>query len=325
VIWVEILSRHQDVVARHRVDGDEATLGRAYDNDVVLDDPYAAAHHVRIARDAEGRLVAHDLGSVNGLYAGDDRERKTDVMLDGERALRVGRTLVRVRDAAYTVSAERVATPVARTWPMVLALCAAVAVVSVVSLWLSETTETQLSRYVLPLIAMATIVAIWTTVWALMCRIFSGHARFERHLTIALTGLLAFFLFDEVTDYGAFGLSLRGLADLAYVGNWLIFAALCFFHLREIGPGRLRRKGGIVAALAVAAIGAQMLAKFEVSRMLGQQSYLPGLKPPMFRLKVPKSEVDFFADVERLKTAVDKARSDPVEGPTLLPDPDSDN
>ncbi|MEP6679602.1 MAG: FHA domain-containing protein, partial [Betaproteobacteria bacterium] len=27
------------------------TIGRAYDNDVVLDDPYVAAHHVRIVPD----------------------------------------------------------------------------------------------------------------------------------------------------------------------------------------------------------------------------------------------------------------------------------
>jgi hypothetical protein len=59
--------------------------------------------------------------------------------------------------------------------------------------------------------------------------------------------------------------------------------------------------------------------------MFGQQSYLPGLKPPMFRLKPPKSEADFFADAERLKNAVDEARKDPVEGPGVLPDLTGDN
>ena len=69
MIWVEILSRHHDVVARYRCE-DGARIGRAYDNDVVVDDPYVAPHHARIVRDEAGELFAEDLGSVNGLYAG---------------------------------------------------------------------------------------------------------------------------------------------------------------------------------------------------------------------------------------------------------------
>ena len=37
MIWVEVLSRHRDVAARFRVAGDEAHIGRGYDNDVVID------------------------------------------------------------------------------------------------------------------------------------------------------------------------------------------------------------------------------------------------------------------------------------------------
>jgi len=325
MIWIEILARGQGVAERHRCDGPEVTLGRAYDNDVVLDDPFVAPHHLRIARTDDGRLVAHDLGSVNGLYVGDDAHRQPEVQLDGDRTLRIGRTLVRVRDPAFPVPPERTVLPTRRTWPAALALCGVVAAVSLLSLWLAETSEPQLSRYVLPLIGMALIVLVWTTAWALMGRIFSGQARFERHLAIAMCGLLAFFVFDEITDYGAFGLSWRAPAEYAYAGNWLLLGALCFFHLREIGPLRLRLKGGVEAALALAAIGAQTLTKSELSSMLGQQSYLPVLKPPVFRLKAPKSGDAFFADAERLKAAVDKARKDPVEGPGLLPDMNDDN
>ena len=319
-IWIEVLSRHRDVVARYRCDGPEATIGRAYDNDVVLDDPYVAPRHVRIAHDSDGRLIAHDLGSVNGIAAEDGTQRRTAIVQDGEQALRLGRTLVRIRGAAYPVAAERRATPASRAWPLTLGLALAVAAVSLVSLWLAETEESRLSRYVLPLLAMAVIVLIWTTAWAVMSRIFSGVARFERHLTIALAGLLAFFAFDELADYGSYALSLRALSEYAYVANWAIFAGLCFFHLRAIGPTRLALKGGIVAAIAIAAIGAQSLTRSELSKMFGQQSYLSGLKPPMFRLKIPKSEGEFFADAERLKDAVDKARRDPVEAAGLLPD-----
>ena len=43
------------------------TLGRALDNDVVIDDPYVAPHHARIDIDAAGELTLTVLTTVNGL------------------------------------------------------------------------------------------------------------------------------------------------------------------------------------------------------------------------------------------------------------------
>src|SRR5215471_15756453 len=105
MIWVEILTRHGEVLARHRLQcgagGEEVRVGRGYDNDVVVDDPFVAARHLRIARDESGALVAHDLGSANGLFVGPDRRRHERVAIDPSQPLRIGRTLLRVRETDY--------------------------------------------------------------------------------------------------------------------------------------------------------------------------------------------------------------------------------
>ena len=67
-MWIEVLSRNGDVVARERIDTAEARVGRAFDNDVVVDDPHVAPHHLRIHRGEDGELVAEDLNSLNGLF-----------------------------------------------------------------------------------------------------------------------------------------------------------------------------------------------------------------------------------------------------------------
>ena len=55
-IWIEVLSRlHHDVAARYRFSDVPITIGRAYDNDVVVDDPHVAAHHLRITRGENGQ------------------------------------------------------------------------------------------------------------------------------------------------------------------------------------------------------------------------------------------------------------------------------
>jgi hypothetical protein len=310
MIWVEVLSRHHDVISRYRCD-DEARIGRAYDNDVVLDDPFVAPHHVRIVRDEAGDLVAEDAGSVNGLYTSDSDARVSRVTLDGQRILRLGRTLLRVRAPEFAVAPERATGRVVRTWPAIGVLSLLVIALSVLTLWLNETRESQASRYFLPVMGVALVVLVWTTGWTVLSRIFTGVAHFDRHLLVALGGLLTFFVFDELSDYGAFAFSSRGLADYAYVGNWILFAALCFVHLRVMGARRAPVKAGAVAALALAAIAAQSVSRSDDASLIGQQSYLDGLKPPAFRLKRAQPLDGFISDTQRLKDALDKARLEP--------------
>jgi hypothetical protein len=115
MIWVEILSRHRDVTSRVQIAGRSATVGRGYDNDVIVDDPYVAPHHLRVSRGEAGELVAEDLGSANGTYLDGGKARITRAVIDGAKPLRIGQTLLRVRSSAYAVEPERMARANRRT------------------------------------------------------------------------------------------------------------------------------------------------------------------------------------------------------------------
>jgi hypothetical protein len=230
------------------------------------------------------------------------------VVVDGDRPLRIGRTLLRIREAGHAVAPERVDRPAPRAWPRALALAAAVAGLELLSAWLSETSEFKATHYVLPLAALAALVLAWTTGWAILCRIFSGHARFERHLVIALTALVALSLFQELADFCAFAFSWRFVADWSYVAVWALVAATCFLHLREIAPARLRLKALVVFGLGAAVAAAQGLAKSELKPWMARQSYLRDLKPPFVRVVPPQDDERFFADADALKAKLDRAR-----------------
>ncbi len=314
MIWVEILGRHGDVLARHRSDGIETRIGRAYDNDVVLDDPTVAPHHLRVWRDDDGHLAAEDLGTANGIYV-DDRGPLRRVSVDGDRPLRLGRTLVRIREASHAVEPERRAVPVGHAWGRALLLAVALIALETFLAWLGETTERKAAHYVLPLGILVFLTLAWTSGWAILSRIFAGHARFERHLVIALSALLVFSLLDELVDAAAFAFSWRVLADYAYVGAWLLLAALCFFHLREIAPLHLRLKAAVAFGLGLSAIAAQTLAQSELRPWSARQTYLHDLKPPFMRVVAPEDGAAFFDGAGRLKARLDRARKDePVAG-----------
>lgn len=315
MIWVEVLSRHHEVVVRHRCAGDDIRIGRGYDNDVVLDDPYVAPRHLRVFREEGGGLVAEDTGSKNGLYTDRGTARHERIALDGNRIIRIGRTHLRVRETHHAVAPERIARPPTRNWPRALALAAAVLAIEAVSAWLGETGDPKVSRYALPILSLVALALAWTTGWAILSRIFTGRARFGRHLAIAFSGLLGISLYTELSQYGAFALSWRAIAAYEYVGIWLAVAGLSFFHLRAIRPARLRLMGGIVAAVAALAIAMQTLVQSEARPGYDGQNYVRRLEPPVLRLAPLRDENAFFADAARMKGRLDRARTEePPEG-----------
>jgi hypothetical protein len=312
VIWVEVLSRHRDVAARYRCAGPEIRIGRGYDNDVVIDDPYVAPQHLRIVRDPDGSLVAEDCGSANGLSF-DHREGRHDrLALDGHRPIRIGHTWLQIRDANHAVAPERVAAPAPRRWPLLAALAVVIIALEVLSAWQHDTAEFKLSRYLTPVVEVSVLVGAWTFVWVVLSRIFAHEAHFGRTLLIALAGMLTFSLYNEVSTDLAFSLSWAVLARYQYVAMWLVLGAACFLHLRELGRVRLALKGGIVAAGMALAIAMQTLAHSELPLGDDQRSF-GSLLPPALRLRPLQTEDAFFGKVEQLKTRLEKAREDPSE------------
>jgi hypothetical protein len=308
-VWLEVLSRHRDVVARERVTAAAITVGRAFDNDVVLDDPYVAAHHLRIVRGADGRWNAEDLGSRNGVYVEGTAQRRDRVALERTTALRIGHTVLRLRSSAEAVAPELPLVGHRSPWPLALAAIALVFALGLVGLWLNETGESKLVRYLTPALTVVAIIAVWTTLWSVLSRVFSGHARFGLHLAIIGSGLLAYSLYDQVGELGAFALSWPALTTYQFVVAWLILVAVCFFHLRAVSPARLPTKAVALAALAALGITVQSLKLSEWRSTYGQAVTLQRLQPPSIRLAGAESTQEFFAKAQALKASLDQARS----------------
>ena len=199
MIWVEILSRHRDIAARFRITAPEARIGRGYDNDVIIDDPYVAAQHLRVFRDEAGQLVAEDLGSANGTFLDGGRNRFARIVIDGKHPIRIGQTYLRVRDIHHEVERERVAPPEWRALPIAAAaaLGASLLGLSALQIWLAQTAELRASNYLTPLLTIVATVLVWAGIWALLSRIFSGSSHLLRNLLITLAGGLAFSLYHE--------------------------------------------------------------------------------------------------------------------------------
>jgi FHA domain len=311
MIWIEILSRHRDIAARFRIIGPEARIGRGYDNDVIVDDPYVAAQHLRVFRDESGQLVAEDMGSANGTFLDGGKHRLTRIVVDGRHPIRVGQTFLRIRETGHAVERERLARPERPILPIAVAAVLGVAILAITALniWLTQTSEPKALSYLAPLLVTIASVLAWVGVWALLSRIFSGRSHFLRNLLIALAGFLGSLLYMQFAQFSAFALTWSTAVTYGYVAVWSILAAVCFFHLREIGRSRLVLKGALVTTLLAGAIAVQTLQQSEAFSDSGRQITSRRLMPPALRIAPLRDQDAFFDEIGKLKTRLDGDRT----------------
>jgi len=314
-MWIEVLSRHGEVAARERIDAPEARVGRAFDNDVVVDDPYVAPHHLRIFRGDDGELVAEDLATLNGLYPEHGSRRVERLPLAAGPGMRIGRTTLRVHDGRHAVAPERVLAPPRAHAAWAAGLAVALAALILLLGWLGLTTEPTANTVLLPVLIFSTAIVLWSGLWALFSRVFFGQARFALQLRIALTACIALFAWEQVADYLAFGFAWRDLTEYAGLGVWIALAAACYAHMRAIGPRHPRLAMGVIVALVVAGAVIQYAGKMETRRLVGERATLGDLRPPEFRLVPLASSEEFFARTNATRARVDKARTkEPAAG-----------
>ena len=311
MIWVEILSRNQEIAARFRLPQAEARIGRGYNNDIILDDPYVAAEHLRLFRDGSGQLVVEDLGSANGVYLNGSAQRLARIIVDGKQPIRIGQTFLRIREANFVVEPERVGSPERKRFPVVLAAVLAVLLAGLddAKIWLAQTAEVQPSTYLGPLLALGVTVLGWAGIWALLSRVFSGSSRFLRNLLITLTGGLAMTLYGWIAQFMAYALTWSTPVTYNFAALWSIAAVMCFFHLATIGPPRPWLKGSIIAILLVVALTTQALQLSETFFRSGRQNLARLLMPPSLRIAPLHDEAAFFGEIAKLRAKHDEDRT----------------
>ena len=318
VMWIEVLARNGEVLARHRVDAEEARVGRAFDNDVVVDDPHVAPHHLRLFRGEDGALMAEDLGTVNGLYAEHGARRVARIALAGAPGLRIGRTTLRVHDATQAVAPEKplIAPRAHAKWGAGLA-AALLALILLVN-WMELTAEPSANLVVMPLLGLATAIALWTGLWALASRMLFGQAQFALHLRIAVSACIAIVLWDQLTETLSFSLAWRALVEYGGLGAWAILGATCYAHLRAIGPRHLNAVAGVFVALLVTGAAMQYVSRWDSRSQLGDRAALGELRPPMLRARPLANADEFFGGAEAIRASVDRARlEEPAPGAAL--------
>jgi len=309
--FIEVLDGRGNVDERVAVDSFPIHLGRAYNNQVVVNDPYVCPVHAVIERDEQGRLFACDLDSVNGLRSGADDKRITALELHSGTQFRIGHTMVRFcsvdhpvaptlidREHKNFIAASAYLAPIAALIVFLL-LC--------LDSFLGSVERITFAKIVSEPLTTLSMLLVWSGLWSLASRIVVGHFQFARHVAIACGAVLAFIALSTSSEWIEFIFPIIPALRIAGVlGSGAIFAALVYGHLGL--ASMMRRRSRLWASLLVsgAAIGLSVVIDFANRSRFSNVMEYTGIVKPLDAAWLPANSIDQFIEKsDKLKKELD--------------------
>ena len=316
-VLVEVLDRHGHVRLIERIQLDGArrtfTIGRSVDADVVLDDEHVAPLHARVELTADGRLLAGDLGTVNGIVVDGVRRKDGGGLLVGGTPFRIGRTQVRLRSSADPLAPEKadrhehrlhISSPATLAGLAVLLFLAQESYTS----WLGAPRDL-MTAFASAVSLKAIVVAGWVAAWSLLSKILIGDWRWLRHLAVALGIAIAATAIDAVVTMATFAWALPSWRNASIWTSVVALAVALYLHLRNAAP-LPRGRAMALAAIAPLLLGIgttwfyERLARDDVRRIATQTRIFP----PYLRLRPAETTDAFFKTAVSLRVEADSGR-----------------
>lgn len=246
---IEELNRSQRVQARYRMDGERFTLGRAYDNDLILDDAHADPRHAEVVCNEDGGYTLRDLHSANGSQLlGNNRDKSVKAGAFSERAIesgdeiQFGKTHLRFTHSETAVSPALPLHTLERLFDRLSHPAAAFALLFTVgmsTLVISYLGYARSYEWTLAtnLVAGSVVgLLVYAAAWAFIGRVVRHETHFFTHLSIAALGALLYAAWEWFGNLLDFNFALggwEGVLDLAVLALLLpaMLWCACFLAL----------------------------------------------------------------------------------------------
>lgn len=312
-IVVELLSRDDKVINHYFVNKNTLSIGRAYDNDVRIDDPYVCPHHITFEEsilDDEPSIRICDNGSLNGVKV--NRNPVVESQIGSSDIITIGRSRIRVfhhhKKISPTIHLSQLEEDI--DWMSSRKVCAALLAVFCAMVatqyFVNSIVEVKfflLFKVVLTLIGAATI---WPFAFALLSKL----AKKDANIISQFSVLWIFLIGIEVTDYlylwlefnfnpsailNIFILALKGVLFLALL--W--FSLFIAFHQANKVRNRMAIAGLVL--IAIPTLSPYFIGQ---DQFRFQPSYSVVILPPMFNISSPSSSEEYVEDSASIFSAL---------------------
>lgn len=304
---IEEINRLGHVIGRHRYDQMPVAVGRGYQNDLILNDPFVSPAHIIISEVNEGWRV-EDQGSENGVkYKLHSTGSRPDQLLSGDDII-LGRTRLRLYSPAHPVVDAHLL-PTKASLPQVIAspVIAATVIVLVLAILivnelLTASKQTGIDKLLASTLPTFLFALAWAGIWTFVGRVITHRASFLPHFIAALMLFLISMLTAIMSEYITYNLHDEWMATV--VEFVIVGAALAgLFYINLINSTNVSRRSIVITSYSVAW---SMLLVGLFMQYVNQPEFSPSpdyptnLKAPFAKLAPSKTPEEFLKESEKL-------------------------
>lgn len=291
-ILVELAARGQRGSGLHRFDNDCVRIGRAYDNDLIIDEIHVSPHHAELRCDDEGVWWLHDLDSSNGFIDRRHQRKPSPLRIESGDEVWLGKAHLRFYDPQHPVEAAvslgatetLLHTLTSPLLALAIVLCA-IALLTGIE-WQQTFKPFRWKEFLPEAIGLPLSAVVWASLWAGIGRVLKHDSRFVAQIIISFAYLIAMQLWLIVTAIVAFNSSsFVVLKVLFYGGGGVLFAVLLSFNMRlatSIGTRQRAYYAGGMAWTLVALV--VVFSEYGVRERFGNPKYVNLMFPPSLRV-----------------------------------------
>ncbi|MEP0354768.1 FHA domain-containing protein [Paraglaciecola sp.] len=314
-IVLELLSRKNIPLKHFKFEQDYVNVGRDFNNDLRLDDPYVCPSHMLVAMDPEsGLLMVNDCKSANGIKV--NNKFVTQAKLNPQDIIKVGRTRLRIIDTKAPLAE---AIPLSEleenlSWlnrvPLAVALSMMCLGLMLVLQFFSSVNEFNILKALPTELSELAAFCIWPLCFAVLAKVVKK----ESHLISQVNLTLLMFLFVNVLL-----LSKNIVIFNIHPGGWFAWLELLLLAVLTggfiwltlfIGFHQTNRRRNIISFLMTATITTPIyvLGFLNSGDFNPRPMYDPILLPPTYDVTGSIDTQEFLEKTESLFLNVDKLK-----------------
>jgi len=257
-IIIEEITRNHKLLHRHRLKQNEVSIGRNYQNDIILTDPHICPQHLSISF-TQGTWRINDNNSINGTVLEKDNAEKQDAhqqeINDGDVII-LGKSQLRILFKDHQVADTIAFSPFESLIDFIrspMAVFTSIALFMLIAAnitYLNQPTEANISQLFVGAFSKSLLFALWPAGVALVSHLTKHDPRILAQLGISFTFFILMWLSDLLEEILAFNSASNSLLGL-FITLLTIGLAFSLFWLNSYIGFHVSAKRRIAVAFSI--------------------------------------------------------------------------
>lgn len=257
-IIIEEISRGKKLLHRYKLFQNNVSIGRGYQNDIILSDPHISPEHLHLTFENEHWFIS-DQQSKNGTFLGDSKKSADQHKVESGDIITLGKSQIRLVFVDHPVEETISFSPFdsfinLMRHPAMLALSLIIfTIIAATTLYMNNPIDIQMGQLLVPAIGMTLGFCLWPGGVALVSYLTKNEARVMTQIGVSFAIFNLMWFSDFFENIIAFNSSSQSTINMlvAIIPLTLTF---CLFWLNSYIGFHMTAKRRVVVSASITAL-----------------------------------------------------------------------